>query len=422
MKILIYLHELVLGGTTVNSIELAAALRDLHGHDVVLFATPGPMTKLVEDYELRFLPAPVASGQPSLARMRALREAVRCERPDLLYVWETLPCVDAYYAVHLPMGIPMLVTDMQMYVTRLLPKKLITTFGTPDLVEKARAAGRRKVELLLPPVDIRKNAPGVLDPAGFRRRWGIRAGDITLVTVSRLIGSMKGESLIRTINAVRTLGRHMPLRLLIVGDGSARAQIGQLADEVNTQLGRSVVVLTGAMHDPRPAYAAADIVVGMGGSALRGMAFGKPLIVVGERAFSAPFTPATAEHFYFHGFYGMGDGRPDHLQLTTDIQALAERPNELQALGEFSRQFVVRHFALDVVASRLAGICNDALADTPRFPGLALDAFRTTAVYMRERRFRWRVFPSAPMACTDLSTDDRAAMPQHIIPHTSNQT
>ena len=28
MKILVFLHELVLGGTTVNAIELAAALRD----------------------------------------------------------------------------------------------------------------------------------------------------------------------------------------------------------------------------------------------------------------------------------------------------------------------------------------------------------------------------------------------------------
>ena len=41
--------------------------------------------------------------------------------------------------------------------------------------------------------------------------------------------------------------------------------------------------LAGEMLDPRPAYAAADVVLGMGGSALRGMAFGKPLVVQGVR-------------------------------------------------------------------------------------------------------------------------------------------
>lgn len=403
MKILVFLHELVLGGTTVNSIELSAALRDLHGHEVVLFATPGPMTKLVEDCGLRFLPAPPPSCHPSPTRMRALRDAIRQERPDLLYVWETWPCIDAYYAVHLPMGIPMLVTDMQMYVTRLLPKKLTTTFGTPELVDKARAAGRRKVELIVPPVDIRKNAPGLIDPTGFRQRLGVKQSDITLVTVSRLVGSMKGESLIRTIHAIRTLGRHIPLRLLIVGDGSARASIEQLANEVNAQLGRPAVLVTGAMHDPRPAYAAADIVLGMGGSALRGMAFGKPVIVLGERAFSAPFTPITAEHFYYKGFYGTGDGNPDNVRLIADIQALVESPEELQILGDFSRQFVVQRYSLDVVSTQLSHICFDALNGTPRFPIAAMDALRTTAVYLRERRFRWRAPPPAPMACTDLS-------------------
>ena len=54
--------------------------------------------------------------------------------------------------------------------------------------------------------------------------------------------------------------------------------------------GRQVVLLTGEIADPRSAYAAADVVVGQGGSALRGMAFGKPLIVVGEEGFSELLT------------------------------------------------------------------------------------------------------------------------------------
>jgi glycosyltransferase involved in cell wall biosynthesis len=407
MKILVFLHELVLGGTTVNSIELAAALRDIHGHEVVLFATPGPMLKLVENSRIRFLPAPVAQCHPSPARMSALREAVRSERPDVIHVWETWPCFDAYYAVHLTMAVPIVVTDMQMFVTRRLPKLLTTTFGTPELVDKAKAEGRPRVELLLPPVDVHLNAPDAVDPTQFRNLCGIWPGDISVVTVSRLVDSMKGESLIRTLNAVRTLGRDLPLRLIIVGDGSARARIAQLASEINTELGRPAIVLTGAMLDPRAAYAAADVVVGMGSSSLRGLAFGKPVIVVGERAFSSPFTPDTAEDFYHKGFYGIGNGQGDD-SLESSIRMLAEKPERFAPLGKFSRRFVEQRFSLEVVSARLSEICTSALAQMPRYPRVAFDALRTTAVYLKERRFLIRGSAPMPMEC--ISSEPSASL------------
>ena len=390
MKILVYVHQLVFGGTTVNSVELAAALRDRHGHEVVLFAGPGPMRSLVEEKGLQLLPAPPARAHPSPARMRALREAVRRERPDLLYVWDTWACIDAYFGVYLTMRMPTLVTDMQMHVTRLLPKELPITFGTPELVETARAGGWHRARLLLPPVDDVLNAPGAVDPAPFRARWDLRPDDVTLVVVSRLAETMKAEGLVRTIEAVRRLASELPLRLLVVGDGSARAHLEQRAARVNAEVGRKVVTLVGAMVDPRPAYAAADIVIGMGSSALRGMAFRKPVVVVGERGFSATFDPGSSERFYREGLYGIGDGRADNEQLVADLRRLATQPRELPVLGEFSRRFVERHFALDVIADQLSALCSETVKERPRGLDVMKDGLRTAAVYLRERRFLWR--------------------------------
>jgi len=387
MKILVFAHRLELGGTQTNAIELAAALRDLHGHDVVLFATPGPAVRLAERKRLRFLPAPDAHVHPSAARMRSLREAVRSERPELLHVWDWWQCLDAYYSVHLPMRIPMVVSDMMMELTRVLPKALPTTFGTPEIADQARAAGRRRVGLLLPPVDVDLNAPGAADPLPFRRQYGIENGEVTLVTVSRLSHWLKSESLLRTVEVVRTLGRELPLRFVIVGDGGVRPRLEHLAQETNTELGRPAVLLTGALVDPRPAYAAADIVVGMGSSALRGMAFGKPVVVVGAGGFSAPLTPETAESFLYRGIYGRGDGTPGNVRLAADIRELAEHPERLASLGEFSRQFVVRHFSLETVSASLAEFCQGAVTEVPRLRVAAADGLRTAIVYLRERRF-----------------------------------
>jgi glycosyltransferase involved in cell wall biosynthesis len=387
MKILVFAHWLEVGGTQVNAIELSALLRDAHGHEVTYFATPGPMLTLVEEKRLRFRPAPPASIHPSPARMRALVDLMRRERPDVLHVWDWWQCLDAYYVAPLMMRVPMVVTDMSMSLCRMLPKAVPTTFGTPELVDQARATGRQRLELILPPVDVDRNAPGAVDPRPFRERHGIEDRDVLLVTVSRLSNWMKSEGLRRTVDAVRTLGRELPLRLVIVGDGEARPELERLAREANSELGKEAVVLAGALLDPRPAYAAADILVGMGGSALRGMAFGKPVLIVGERGFSAPFTPETAASFYYRGMYGVGEDEPGNSRLVEDLRSLAEHPGRLPALGEFSREFVVEHFALDKVGARLESFLRTAANELPPLHVAAADGLRTAAVWMRERRF-----------------------------------
>jgi glycosyltransferase involved in cell wall biosynthesis len=378
MRILVFADRLEVGGTQTNAIELSAALRDLYGHEVVLFATPGPMVKVAEAKSLRFVPAPQQKTIPSLGMMRALHHVVRSERPDLVHVWDWPQCVDAYYAIHLVQRVPMIMSDMVSGdLVRLLPKTLLTTYGTPALADQARAAGRRQVEVLVPPVDVHVNAPGIVDPRPFRGQYGIEANDVLLVTVSRLAEHLKGESLRRTIDAVRVLGRDLPLRLIIVGDGDARAVLERLASKTNAELGRVAVILTGESLEPRAAYAAADIVVGMGGSALRGMAFGKPVIIAGAQGFSSPLTPETAESFYYHGIYGSGAGGPSNARLIADIRALAENRDQRAALGAFSRQFVLKHFALEKVCAQLEKLCRAAVAERQGFPTAVADGLRT---------------------------------------------
>ena len=97
------------------------------------------------------------------------------------------------------------------------------------------------------------------------------------------------------------------VQLVVVGDGPARPAVEEAAAAANARAGRRVVVLAGEMVDPRPAYAAADVVLGMGGSALRGMAFGKPLVVAGVGGFWKLLTPDSAPLFL-----GAGLGRPGH--------------------------------------------------------------------------------------------------------------
>ena len=122
------------------------------------------------------------------------------------------------------MRIPMLISHMGMVPRPIMPKSVLATYGTPELRDLARAEGRR-AELLMPPVDLQANAPEAVDPRPFREEFGLRDGDIAIVIVSRLARAMKSESLFRAVDAVQQLGRDLPLRLLIVGEGAIRPSL-----------------------------------------------------------------------------------------------------------------------------------------------------------------------------------------------------
>lgn len=409
MKLILFLHDLALGGTSVNAIDLATKLRDVLGYEVLLFAPPGPMLPVVEEAGLRYVSAPHAEMHPCIPRMRALRALVRKEQPNLVYVWETWALLDAFYGVHLPMRIPLLLTDMQMFAARLLPRSVPVTFGTVELVEAARKAGIRGVRLLVPPVDLEVNRPGTHDALSVRRGMGIHDNEILLVIVSRLAHTMKAEGLHLAIGAVKALGIDSPIRLLIVGDGPARSELEERAASVNETLHREAILLPGAWLDPRPAYEAADIVIGMGSSALRGMAYGKPVIVVGEAGFAAALTSESIDYFHYHGFYGKGRGSADASRLRDTIKALVDSAPLRRMLARKSLEYVQQYYSLDVVSRQLGEICEDALKQAPSLRATLWDSVRTAAIYLRERRFLWR---ASPEVATGLLTPEAAGSEQ----------
>ncbi len=396
MKVLVFPHHLEIGGSQTNAIELAAAARDLHSHDVVVFATPGPARGLIEQRRLRYVEAPAPRVHPSIAMLRALQRVVRDERPDVVHAWEWPQCVDAYYAVKLPDLAPVVGSDMDMTVNRRLPPSLPVTYGTAELAEQASRLRAAPVLLLEPPVDTHLNRPGAVDGAAFRHQHGLD-GQITLVIVSRLIAWLKLEGIRRTMEAVARLRRELPVRLVVVGGGSAEARVAQHAEVLNRLFGERVVVLTGPLVDPRPAYAAADVVLGMGGSILRGMAFAKPCIVLGEGGFSEPFTPETSARFLWQGFYGQGRRETGPDPLAAQLEQLLADTAALRRLGEYSRQLVLERFSLRAASGTVEQLYKIAQTGRPQSPlAIADEATRTSyrvassAVVGKLRRLRQR--------------------------------
>ena len=364
MRLIVYPHDLGIGGSQINAIDLAAAAADA-GHEVQVYGVPGPLVGYIEKRGLRFTPARTLKYRPAPSRIAQLAMIASREKIDLFHCYEWPTCLDAYYGAGLLVGKPVLCTVLSMQVSPYVPPSVPLIMGTEDLGDEARRSHGGPVWVLEPPIDSDSDSPAI-DGSGFRRHHEVGEQDILIVTVSRLALDLKLDALVRAIDAVDMIAARSPVRLVLVGDGPARQALEARAATVNARHGRAVVVLAGSLLDPREAYAAADVVVGMGSSALRAMSIGRPVVVQGERAFSEIFEPATYDLFLRQGFYGLADDAPGAQRLATQLGRLVGDPALRGELGRFGREVVTTRFSLKRAARVQLDIYDQILAMQPR--------------------------------------------------------
>jgi glycosyltransferase involved in cell wall biosynthesis len=359
LRILVYPHDMAMGGSQLNAIDLAAAVRDL-GHQVTVIGASGALVQRVRELELPYLAVPDWRRRPSLTVARQLRGLVRTQGFDIVHGYEWPPGLEAAASVF-PSGRSAAVcTVMSMAVAPFLPRRLPLVVGTRALRDHTAARRSGPVHVIEPPVDVELNAPD--HPVGeFRDRYGL-SGATTIVTVCRLVPEQKLEGLLTAVDVVGELATRSPVRLVVVGDGPARDAIAERAAKANATAGREAVTLTGELLDPRPAYAAADLVLGMGSSALRALAFARTLVVQGELGFWRLLTPDSAELFLRQGWYGVGDGTGGHERLAAILREVVADPDRRASLGGYGRRLVEERFSLRTAAGKLLDVYREALA------------------------------------------------------------
>ncbi len=414
MRILVYPHATGIGGSQLNAVELAGAVRDL-GHDVLVVSRTGPLTETIGRLGLpHVLLDDKAYRRPSPRAAAQLTELARTRRRDVVHGYEWPPGIEAFAGPRLRSGVPAVCSIMSMSVAPFLPRTIPLIVGTGQIRARAVRAGHKDVTLLEPPVDCRLNAPGApgSDPVPFTRAYR-RADDLPLVViVSRLAAELKLEGLLAACDAAGELAASgTALQLVIVGDGQARPLVERAAAEANARAGQAVVTLAGLKTDPRPAYAAADIVVGMGGSALRAMAFAKPVVVQGEHGFCELVTPRTAPLFGQQGFFGLGPpghGRPQAAaRLAGILRGLLGDAGQRAELGQYGRSLVVARYSLDhaartqlAVYERAASVCAGVsrldLAADAACAGIGVARYKTAR--------KWQQWRGSAVAADDFNT------------------
>jgi glycosyltransferase involved in cell wall biosynthesis len=395
VKILVYPHDLGLGGSQLNAIEIAAAVAEL-GHEVVIFGRPGALGSRIEQLGLEFIESPAPRRRPSPGVVNRLVDLVDHRGFEILHGYEWPPTLEAVLATRRRRSAVAVSTVMSMAVPPFIPRTTPLLVGTAEIADAERSLGRSEVELLEPPVDLAFNDPALdLGVGEFRSRFGLNEERLTLVSVTRFAHELKLEGTLAAIDSLPRVTKHVPVQLVLVGDGPARDEVESRASAVNAALGYEAVILTGQLNDPRPAYAAADVALGMGGSALRALAFQKPLVVQGEGGFWKLLTPETVDQFLWTGWYGVSDAPDGSADTLGDIliPLLADRARRTQ-LADFGRALVEDRFSIKRAGELQLATYRAALERRPsRNRLLAGDAsafFGYSSYYMNKRIRRAR--------------------------------
>lgn len=376
MRVLVHLNSLELGGTQINAVDFAVAAR-AHGVESILLGERGTLPAApnlldyARDHGVTVEVYDAAAGMRAhAAQLTALTASFRA---DLIHVYGMWGAARPVFWGPARFGrVPWVQTVYEMSVTPVVLRHMPLIVGTGYLLDELAERPGATV-LVSPPVDLVRDAPAVTGLPDLRTEHAIGAGPL-IALVSRLDSNMKAFSIGVAIDAMSRIA-DTGATLVVVGSGDAEDRLRTHADAVNRTAGRDAVRMLGAMTDPRPAYAAADIVVGMGGSAARALAFGKPLVVLGEAGWSRIFDPESADALARSSYWSPDSVADPAGDLAAALRALLADPARRRGFGAFGREFATDRFGLPAMTRRLCDVYEGAarsygsaewLADVPR--------------------------------------------------------
>jgi glycosyltransferase involved in cell wall biosynthesis len=207
---------------------------------------------------------------------------------------------------------------------------LTGSFGVPE----------RKIDVIPNGVPLDGFTPvGPSERSAARRQFGLPDDRPIVLSIGALVPE-KGVDL-----AVRAMAAIPDAHLLVAGDGPERVRLSALASEVGC-----AATFLGSLTDPRPAYAAADLVTlpSRGGDSMPAV-----LIEAGLLAIPAVATPV-------EGIVDIVlDGRTGSLVPTDDVDALRRAlqqmlsdPALIHRRGLEARDHCTSRFSIDVVAEQ----------------------------------------------------------------------
>lgn len=360
-KILMTLMGLEIGGAETHVVELSKELKK-QGYDIIVASNGGVYEKELAEAGIRHYHVPM--NQRNVFKMMRsyflLKKIVKKEQVDIVHSHARIPSficgllkkrmksaftfmTSAHWVFYTGMGLKYLTNWGQKVVA-------VSEDIRQYLMENYRVRSE-DIFVTINGIDTDKFSPRT-DGSKIRQEFHLKAGEPTLVYVSRMDES---RALVarQLIALAPKLAQAIPgLRMLIVGGGDVFDELLERSNEANEKIGRECITMTGGRTDINELVSVADVFVGVSRAALEAMAAEKTVIVAGNEGYIGIFRPEKLEVAQENNFCCRGCELSSEELLYRDVvYAFNEMTaEERQQAGVYGREVIFAYYSVTKMA------------------------------------------------------------------------
>lgn len=363
MKVLMLVSRLNIGGTEKYVLSLSRSLLT-HGVQVGVATDGGPLANSFQKAGIKLHIVPNGKGLRQISLLSSIMDK---ERYNLIHAHDSNAFAQAA-TLSQKHKIPLIVTIHGTYHRR------------ADLLSAARTSKRMIVvspkltKWLVNhkiPTDRIQMIPNGIDIATFRpaankNHWrkALRLPQTSQILVYAGRFSSDKYPIARNVvlAAERIAKYNRQFLAVLVGPGSRRSDLVQLAAKVNLRLGRTAIIIRPPMSNIQHAYYVSDVVVGTGRVALEAMACAKPVVAAGVAGYCGIVQQKNINKMVQCNFGDHGAFAPITPEiLSSDIISLLRIPKKARALGNLGVTTVKRRFSIKTIGSRIIQIYKEVM-------------------------------------------------------------
>lgn len=374
MKILMATMGLDIGGAETHIVELSKEL--IHrGHEVVIVSNGGVYEAEVAAAGIRHYKAPLNRRSPADMRRskKILAEVIGKEKPDIVHAHARIPgflCgqlskklgfafVTSCHGVYQVSGPLRLLSDWgerTVAVSEDIRDYLIREYQIPE----------NHITVTINGIDTEKFSPAV---SGEKIRQELNLGDAPVLTHVCRLDAFTAPAARQIIKVAPELAKAVPgVRIVIVGGGEVYEELREKAAQVNREMGRECLTLTGPRTDIRDIVAACDVFTGVSRAALEAMAAGKPTVLSGAQGHMGLFLPEMLEKAVDTNFCCRTDPVATDEQMLKDLTTALQLPKEEKnRLGEAGREIVKEHYSVQRMTDDCLSMYRQVLRPKPKY-------------------------------------------------------
>jgi len=373
LKILMVLNGLEIGGAETHVVELSLLLKS-RGYEIEVASNGGVYEAELEKQGIVHHACPLNSTSISCMKKsyKRLKQIIKRGKYDLVHAHARIPgflcgilqkklnfrlITTAHWVFRTGPLLNRLTNwgEYSVAVSDDIKKYLIDNYGMPA----------NKISVTVNGINMEKFSPSVVAEEIYEE-FSLDSKAKTIVYISRMDTdrSLVAHHLIAVADKLEEA--YPGMQIVIVGGGDDYENILHEANAKNSEVGRRMIVTTGARTDIYKFVSIADLFVGVSRAALEAMSAAKPVIIAGNEGYIGAFHAGVLDEAIATNFCCRGCEPSTPEKLLEDIKAIFEIPKEqIVHLQKYNRKVIADNYSIDKMTDDYEEAYKKLLATDP---------------------------------------------------------